>query len=146
LPEPLLLSIFRENQTINFMSQELNSEPIDKKVAQAMVDAYAVEAKTFPKSFTKAVWFPAEQILEIAKLMSEGKYDGLRLYFAQYTNDLPEGVKSSYEGKNTLLLVPTTAGLSKGNKGSNAEEHEDDLDNIGNRGQGCPDMCEGTGL
>jgi len=122
------------------MSQKLNSEPIDPKVAQAMVDAYAVEARKSPKSFTKAVWFPAEQILNIAKLMSEGKYDGLRLYFAQYTDTLPEGVKAGYEGKNTLLLVPTTLCVGDG------EEHEDDLDNIGNRGQGCPDLCEGTGL
>lgn len=122
------------------MSQKFNSEPIDKKVAQAMVDAYAVEARKFPQSFTKAVWFPAEQILEIAKLMSEGKYDGLRLYFAQYTDVLPEGVKSGYLGKNTLLLVPTTACES------NDDQHEDNLDDIGNRGQGCPDMCEGTDL
>jgi len=122
------------------MSKKLNSEPIDKKVAQAMVDAYAVEARKFPKSFTKAVWFPAEQILEIAKSMSEGKYDGLRLYFAQYTDVLPEGVKSGSTGRNTLLLVPTTPGES------NDDAHEDDLEDIGNRGQGCPDMCEGTGL
>ncbi|WP_343522952.1 hypothetical protein [Pedobacter sp.] len=122
------------------MSQKLNSEPIDKKVAQAMVDAYAVEAKKFPQSFTKAVWFPAEQILEIAKLMSEGKYDGLRIYFAQYTDVLPEGVKSGYEGKNTLLLVPTTPGIS------NEDYHEDNLEDIGNRGQGCPDECNGTEL
>ncbi len=122
------------------MSQKLNSEPIDKKVAQAMVDAYAVEARKFPQSFTKAVWFPAEQILEIAKAMSEGKYDGLRLYFAQYTDVLPEGVKSGSTGRNTLLLVPTIACES------NDDEHQDNLDDIGNRGQGCPDMCEGTGL
>ncbi|MBO9676094.1 MAG: hypothetical protein J7577_21825 [Sphingobacteriaceae bacterium] len=122
------------------MSQKLNSEPIDKKVAQAMVDAYAIEARKFPQSFTKAVWFPAEQILEIAKQMSEGKYDGLRVYFAQYTDVLPEGVKSEYEGKNTLLLVPTIAGKS------NDDYHEDNLDDIGNRGQGCPEECNGTEL
>lgn len=122
------------------MSQKLNSEPIDKKVAQAMVDAYAVEARKFPQSFTKAVWFPAEQIMEIAKLMSEGKYDGLRLYFAQYTDVLPEGVKKGYVGKNTLLLVPTIACES------NDDEHQDNLDDIGNRGQGCPEQCNGTEL
>lgn len=122
------------------MSQKLNLEPIDPKVAQAMVDAYAVEARKFPKSFTKAVWFPAEQILNIAKSMSEGKYDGLRVYFAQYTGNLPEGVLGGNEGKNTLLLVPTTLNVGDG------EEHKDDLGDIGNRGQGCPDMCGGTDL
>jgi hypothetical protein len=122
------------------MSKKFNSEPIDKKVAQAMVNAYTDEAREFPKSYTKAVWFPAEQILEMAKSMIEGKYDGLRLYFAQYTDVLPEGVKSGYEGKNTVLLVPTLPCTS------NDDEHEDDLDNIENRGQGCPESCEGTQL
>ncbi|MGM9476911.1 hypothetical protein ACS5PU_10780 [Pedobacter sp. GSP4] len=122
------------------MSQKFNDEPIDPKVAQAMVDAYAVEARKFPKSFTKCVWFPAEQILNIAKSMSEGKYDGLRIYFAQYTDALPEGVNAGNEGKNTLLLVPTTLNVGNG------EEHKDDLGDIGNRGQGCPDTCEGTDL
>lgn len=122
------------------MSQNLNSEPIDPKIAQAMVDAYAVQARKFPESFTKAVWFPADQILEIAKSMSEGKYDGLRVYFSQYTDALPDGVKSGNVGKNTLLLVPTILNVGNG------EDHKDDLDNIGNRGQGCPDMCEGTSL
>lgn len=122
------------------MSQNLNSEPIDPKIAQAMVDAYAVQARKFPESFTKAVWFPADQILEIAKSMSEGKYDGLRVYFAQYTDALPDGVKSGNVGKNTLLLVPTILNVGNG------EDHKDDPGNIGNRGQGCPDMCEGTSL
>ncbi|MDQ0641743.1 hypothetical protein QF042_005308 [Pedobacter sp. W3I1] len=123
------------------MSQKLNSEPIDKKVAQAMVDAYAVEARKFPQSFTKAVWFPAEQVLEIAKSMSEGKYDGLRIYFGQYTPDSLEGLPKAYEGRNTLLLVPTLPSIS-----NDDDEHKDDLDDIENRGEMCPEVCNGTGL
>ena len=122
------------------MSQKLNSEPIDKKVAQAMVNAYTEEARNFPKSYTKAVWFPAEQILEMAKSMSEGKYDGLRIYFGQYTPDSLEGLPKTYEGRNTLLLVPTLPSIS------NDDEHRDDLDDIENRGEMCPEVCNGTCL
>ncbi|MGQ7853873.1 hypothetical protein ACUN24_06445 [Pedobacter sp. WC2501] len=127
------------------MSKKLNMEPIDPKVAKAMVVAYAKDGMTSTESYTKAVWFPAEQILEIAKSMSEGKYDGLRIYFAQYLEGAIEGVPKSYEGRNTLLLVPTTPGVGNGN-GNGEENHRDDLSNIENRGTACPDMCEGTSL
>lgn len=126
------------------MSKNLNSEPIDPKVAKAMVVAYAKEGATYEKSYTKAVWFPAEQILEIAKSMSEGKYDGLRIYFAQYLNEGLEGVPESYAGRNTLLLVPTIPGLGNGSNGNT--DHQDDPGNIENRGTACPDMCDGTSL
>ncbi len=118
-------------------------EPIDPKVAKAMVVAYAKDGMTSSASYTKAVWFPAEQILDIAKSMDEGKYDGLRIYFAQYLEGAIDGVPQSYEGKNTLLLVPTIPGLGYGN---DDDDHDDDLGNIGNRGQGCPDQCNGTAL
>jgi len=125
------------------MSKKLNMQPIDPKVAKAMVVAYANEGMTSSECYTKAVWFPAEQILEIAKSMSEGKYDGLRIYFAQYLEGAIEDVPESYEGRNTLLLVPTIPGLGNGN---GEIDHNDDLDNIGNRGQGCPDQCNGANL
>ena len=135
------------------MNKKLNMEPIDPKVAKAMVVAYAKDGMTSTESYTKAVWFPAEQILEIAKSMSEGKYDGLRIYFAQYLEGAIEGVPKSYEGRNTLLLVPTTPGGGNGNShghghghGNGQEDHKDDLGNIGNRGTACPDMCEGASL
>jgi len=125
------------------MNKKLNMEPIDPKVAKAMVVAYAKDGMTSTESYTKAVWFPAEQILEIAKSMSEGKYDGLRIYFAQYLEGAIEGVPKSYEGRNTLLLVPTTPDMGNVN---GQENHKDDLGNIENRGAACPDMCEGTSL
>lgn len=125
------------------MSKKLNMEPIDPKVAKAMVAAYAKDGMTSSECYTKAVWFPTEQILEIAKSMSEGKYDGLRIYFAQYLEGAIEDIPKSYEGKNTLLLVPTISGVGSGNE---IDDHKDDLGNIGNRGQGCPDQCNGTDL
>nr|WP_315417862.1 hypothetical protein [uncultured Pedobacter sp.] len=125
------------------MNKKLNMEPIDPKVAKAMVVAYAKDGMTATESYTKAVWFPAEQILEIAKSMSEGKYDGLRIYFAQYLEGAIEGVPKSYEGRNTLLLVPTTPDMGNVN---GQENHKDDLSNIENRGAACPDMCDGTSL
>ncbi len=76
--------------------------------------------------------------------MTEGKYDGLRIYFAQYVDGALEGVPESYAGRNTVLLVPTVPGLGYGSNGE--QDHKDDLDNIENRGSACPDMCEGTSL
>lgn len=125
------------------MSKKLNSEPIDPKVAEAMVNAYAKDGMNASECYTKAVWFPAEQILDIAKSMSEGKYDGLRIYFAQYLEGAIDGVPNSYAGRNTLLLVPTTPRVGNGVGGN---DHYDDLSNIENRGQGCPDQCSGVAL
>ncbi|RDC57183.1 hypothetical protein DU508_08320 [Pedobacter chinensis] len=128
------------------MNKEANFQPIDKEVAQEMVNAYAKEASKDPKSYTKAVWFPAEQILEIAKKLSDGKHDGLRIYFAQYTKDSLDGLPQEHEGRNTVLLVPTFAAGQTNKLGDLTEEHKDDTDDIENRGNVCPHRCEGVEL
>jgi len=128
------------------MNKEANFQPIDKKVAQEMVNAYAKEASKDPKSYTKAVWFPAEQILEMAKKLSDGKHDGLRIYFAQYTKNSLDGSPQEYEGRNTVLLVPTFAAGQTNKLGDPTEEHEDDTDDIENRGNVCPHECGGVEL
>lgn len=122
-------------------------EPIDVNVARKMVEAFGVEAtNTNAHSYTKAVWFPAEQILEMAEKMKEGKYDGLRIYFAKYVaeslNDIPE----SHNGRNTVLLVPTFAAGNTNHLGAATKDHEDDLTDIENRGTLCPSMCDGAEL
>ncbi|TCD12693.1 hypothetical protein EZ449_01220 [Pedobacter frigidisoli] len=116
------------------------------EIAKDMVSAYASEASKYPKSYTKAVWFPADQILEIAKTLSDGKHDGLRIYFGQYTAESLDGLPKEFEGRNTALLVPTYAAGFKNSLGDPTEEHEDDIDDIGNRGELCPSMCAGAVL
>jgi len=125
------------------MNEEKTHNNVPADIAKQMVDAYAKEAGDKP-SYTKAVWFPADQILNIAKTLQDGKHDGLRIYIGQYTADSLDGVPENYLGRNTLLLVPTLSTYAKGE--TNTDEHEDDLTDIENKGTTCPTACEGTGL
>lgn len=127
------------------MDQKLISQPIDAKVATEMVNAYAKETATQnSKSYTKAVWFSGEQILNIAKTISDGTHDGLRIYFAQYVENTLPDLPESHVGRNTLLLVPTFAGVG-GTVGGD-DPHDDDTGDISNRGDMCPDACNGVTL
>lgn len=119
---------------MNTKSEDL---PIAVETARAMVKAYANEGAKNTISYTKAVWFPVDQILSIAEKLKENNSDGLRIYFAQYTPDALESLPKAYDGRNTVLMVPT----------NNVDgEHKDDTDNIENRGKLCPDVCDGTEL
>ncbi len=119
------------------MNSELKPLPISKEIAKQMVKAYAVEGLKSPKSYTKAVWFSVDQILAMAEKLKESKADGLRIYFAKYTEAASKESTEDYNGRNTVLLVPTN---------SVDGDHEDDTDQIENRGRLCPDMCGGTAL
>lgn len=123
------------------------SKPIDKDIAQKMVNAYGEEsASQNSRSYTKAVWFPADQILAMAKKISEGKHDGLRIYFAQYIEESLEGLPEDHKGRNTVLLVPTYAAGQTNARGEKTNAREDDTDDIENRGDLCPTMCDGVEL
>ncbi|MCX2573409.1 hypothetical protein [Pedobacter sandarakinus] len=128
------------------MSTTNSLQSVDKKIAQEMVNAYCKEASKDPNSFTKAVWFPAEQILALANIINDGKHNGLRIYFAQYTEATVDGLPKDDIGRNTVLLVPTFSEGQTNALGLTAVESEDDTDNIENRGKKCPDMCEGVTL
>ncbi len=122
-------------------------EPIDADLAREMVEAFGLDAKdSNAQAYTKAVWFPAAQILEMAEKIKDSKYDGLRIYFAKYVegslSDLPE----SHRGRNTVLLVPTLAAGNTNHLGRDTKEHEDDLTDIENRGSLCPSSCDGVEL
>lgn len=127
------------------MNIEERSKPIKKEIAIEMVNAYAKEAKE-KSSYTKAAWFPAEQIIQIAETLKDGKHDGLRIYLAQYTADSLDGLPKEYLGRNTVLLVPTLAAGLTGSQGDPTEDREDDTGLIENRGDLCPSMCSGTQL
>lgn len=129
------------------MEKVNESQPIDKNTAIKMVNAYSEEATRLNSgSYTKAVWFPAEQILAMAKKISEGKHDGLRIYFAQYIEESLKDLPEDHRGRNTVLLVPTYAAGQTNARGEKTNAHEDDTTNIENRGDLCPTMCDGTEL
>jgi len=129
------------------MEKVNKSQPIDKEIAQQMVNAYEEEAASLnSKSYTKAVWFPADQILAMAKKISEGKHDGLRIYFAKYLSESLEDLPEDHLGRNTVLLVPTYAAGETNTRGEVTKAHEDDIDDIENRGELCPTMCDGVEL
>lgn len=125
------------------MSEEKSLTNVPADIAREMVAAYTKEASGLA-SYTKAVWFPADQILNIAKTLQDGKHDGLRIYFGQYTADSLDGVPKEYLGRNTVLLVPTLSPVSGGLGGD--DEHKDDLGGIENKGDTCPPYCDGTNL
>ena len=126
------------------MNKESNFPPVNKEIAQEMVKAYGNEASKDPKSYTKAIWFPAEQILEMAKTIADGKHDGLRIYFAQYTENSLDDLPKDHLGRNTVLLVPTFAAGQINQQGNKTVNHEDDTESIENRGDLCPSVCDGT--
>ena len=125
------------------MSQEKSRTNIPADIAKEMVAAYAKESSKNP-SYTKAVWFAAEQIIEIAKTLQDGKHDGLRIYFGQYTADALDGLPKDYLGRNTVLLTPTFTAGQTNKLGGTTEDHEDDTGDIGNKGNLCPTTCDGT--
>ncbi|WP_316805989.1 hypothetical protein [Pedobacter agri] len=127
------------------MSREKTITNVPAAIAKEMVAAYAKESSKNP-SYTKAVWFPAEQIIEIAKTLQDGKHDGLRIYFGQYTANALEGLTNEYLGRNTVLLTPTFAAGQIKSSGGTTGEHEDDTGDIGNKGSLCPKECDGTEL
>lgn len=122
-------------------------EPIDVNVARRMVEAFGIDASNAnAQSYTKAVWFPAAQILEMAEKINDGKHDGLRIYFAKYVADSLSDIPEAHKGRNTVLLVPTFSAGNTNHLGATTADHEDDLSDIENRGTLCPSMCDGVEL
>jgi len=122
-------------------------DPIDPTIAREMVEAYGVDAsRANAQSYTKAVWFPAAQILQMAEKIKEGNHDGLRIYFAKYLADGLSDIPEAHKGRNTVLLVPTFAAGKTNQLGATTAAHEDDLSDIENRGALCPSVCDGAEL
>ncbi|MET4083078.1 hypothetical protein ABIB40_003047 [Pedobacter sp. UYP30] len=129
------------------MKSRNKTERVPASLATAMVAVFD-ESPEFSecKSFTKAVWFPAKQILEIAKLLEAGTHDGLRIYFARYLQDQKTHCETGNQGKNTLLLVPTKPAETTAATVQTRSRRVDDIDEITNGGSRCPDVCGGTKL
>lgn len=62
--------IFTRKKDLNFMASRKKTERVPLARATAMVKAFNESSEQCEsEAFTKVVWFPAEQILEIAKLL-----------------------------------------------------------------------------
>ena len=129
------------------------TEKVPVNLATAMVAVFDESLEQGESnSFTKAIWFPADQILEIARLLEAGKHDGLRIYFARYLSDQKTHCHAGNQGKNTVLLVPTMPSeptpltVTKMATMQTGGGHVDDTDEITNGGTACPDMCDGIKL
>jgi hypothetical protein len=125
--------------------------PLTKQAAEEMVKAYSARSaeKNPAEKNTKCVWFSLEQmdriltLLKAEKLSGKGT-DGLRVYFAQYTEKTAGGDKHLI-GKNTVVFVSTRA---------DGKMHQDYFDNLKlasymlpeNRGELCQPHCTGTEL
>ncbi|MFC0513786.1 hypothetical protein ACFFGT_06230 [Mucilaginibacter angelicae] len=134
---------------------ELTTRPLIGEIseadAQKMVAAYGADAK----GVSKSVWFGLDQIDQLTTLLKAESLigagtDGLRVYFAQYTQDTLNGMDPSNEGKNTVVFVSTRKAVDENNK----EFHEDYFEGLQlpihaipeNRGELCQPQCAGTKL
>lgn len=125
------------------MNEDKGTGSIPVEVAKQMVDAYTQYNKEHPSdAYTKAVWFPLEQVERIYTTLKEQNADGLRIYFGQYTKESASGMPDDYIGRNTVIFVPTTKA-----KGYGGDIHQDDLSvDPENKGELCPNQCDGTAL
>ncbi|WP_443937466.1 hypothetical protein [Pedobacter sp. MW01-1-1] len=125
------------------MSKELTPGSITVETAREMVEAFTTFSETQASDcYTKAVWFSLAQIEGIYNTIKQQGGDGVRLYYAQYTKNTIGEMPDAYNGRNTLIFVPT-----KASKGMGDPIHEDDLDvDPVNQGSLCPQECSGTSL
>lgn len=91
-----------------------NSVPVE--IAQQMTQAFRKSQNEKDGTYTKAAWFPAEQMTTLVKKMAELGGDGIRIYFGRYTSEIisqinkleyGDKIPDSYVDMNTLLLVVT---------------------------------------
>jgi hypothetical protein len=85
-------------------------------IASQMTAAFRKSQNAEKGTFTKAAWFPAEQIISLTKKLTEFDGDGIRIYFGRYTDDIinqineldyGDKIPASYAEMDTLLLVIT---------------------------------------
>jgi len=91
-----------------------NTIPVS--IAKKMTAAFRESQKADKGTFTEAAWFPAEQIKRIAEKVAKFEADGVRIYFARYTQEIIDSInKLEYGNKipdkycdmDTVLLVVT---------------------------------------
>lgn len=91
-----------------------NTIPVD--IAKKMTAAYRESQRDNAGTFTKAAWFPAKQIAQLAEKVAKFDGDGVRVYFGRYTQEIIDAINKlgygdqipdSYVEMNTLLFVVT---------------------------------------
>ncbi|GGI27695.1 hypothetical protein [Pedobacter mendelii] len=91
-----------------------NTIPID--IAKKMTAAFRESQKADKGSYTEAAWFPTKQITQLAEKVNKLGGDGVRVYFARYTQEIIDAINKldygdkipdNYVEMNTILFVVT---------------------------------------
>ncbi|MEH3113375.1 hypothetical protein [Pedobacter terrae] len=98
----------------NAKNSSTNTVPVG--IASQMTAAFRKSQDAEKGAFTEAAWFPADQIISLTKKLEEFEGDGIRIYFARYTDEIIDQINKldygdkiphTYAEMNTLLLVIT---------------------------------------
>jgi len=142
-----------------------NTIPLD--IAKKMTAAFRESQITDKGSYTEAAWFPARQIAQLAEKVKSFGGDGVRVYFARYTQEIIDEINkleygdkipANYVDMNTVLFVVTKVinGVPKTDyftdKVGHGHPHKKGNHPVcdpplptdpDNRGNLCPDVCDG---
>lgn len=141
-----------------------NTIPLD--IAKKMTAAFRESQNTDKGTYTEAAWFPTNQITQLAEKVKKFDGDGVRVYFARYTQEIIESINKldygdkipdSYVDMNTILFVVTKVinGVPKtdyfADKVGDGHHHKKGKHPIcdpplptdpDNRGDLCPTFCD----
>ncbi|MCZ4223698.1 hypothetical protein [Pedobacter rhodius] len=91
-----------------------NTIPLD--IAKKMTAAFRESQTTDKGTYTKAAWFPAKQITQLAEKVKSFDGDGVRVYFGRYTQEIIDAINKldygdkipdSYVNMDTIMFVVT---------------------------------------
>ncbi|WP_421945230.1 hypothetical protein [Pedobacter sp.] len=98
------------------LAKDGTNNTIPVSIAKKMTAAFRESQKADAGTFTEAAWFPAEQIKKLAEKVAKFEGDGVRIYFARYTQEIIDSINKleygdkipdKYIDMNTVLLVVT---------------------------------------
>jgi hypothetical protein len=102
---------------------------------------------------TSQVWMDAGTLSDLARIVTENNYDGLRMYFAKYPNlqANPDPQRSAhpedngkYNEKFTLVVVTTKAGTSGNHVDTYTDPSTGELEGLVNYHDICPPTCSSS--
>lgn len=152
--------------TEKFLTKDGTDNTIPLDIAKKMTAAFRESQITDKGSYTEAAWFPARQIAQLAEKVKSFGGDGVRVYFARYTQEIIDAINkldygdkipANYVDMNTILFVVTKVinGVPKTDYFTDKLDHghphkegehpvcdpplQTDPDN---RGSLCPDVCD----
>ncbi|KQR72262.1 hypothetical protein [Pedobacter sp. Leaf176] len=153
--------------TEKFLTKDGSENTVPLDIAKKMTAAFRECQTTGKGTYTEAAWFPAGQIAQLAEKVKSFGGDGVRVYFARYTQEIIDAINKldygdkipdSYVDMNTVLFVVTkvingvpktdyfTDKLGHGHphkKGNHPICNPPLPTDPDNRGGLCPNECDG---